>query len=90
MFRCYVNEHQTYWDKYSSYLTYDYNCSVHSSTGTTTFDLVLSRPPPEFTLQHTARMNNRAVAEQRAHLVQLLKCALVAVSKRLQQTQARH
>ena len=50
MLRNYVNEHQDDWDVYVGSLTYAYNSHVHRTTRTTPFELVLSRPPPEFSL----------------------------------------
>ena len=55
MLRKYVNEHQDDWDQYATALTYACNNHVHRSTGTTPLSLVLSRPPPEFSLHHTVR-----------------------------------
>ena len=49
MLRCYVDENPQDWDTYAPALTYAYNMHVHRSTGTRPFDLVLSRPPPDFT-----------------------------------------
>ena len=43
--RKYIGEHQKDWDLYNGALTYAYNTQVHSSTGFTPFELVLSRPP---------------------------------------------
>ena len=44
--RHYVTEHQRDWDEFVQPLTYAYNMQVHRSTGTTPFDLVLTRHPP--------------------------------------------
>ena len=52
LLRNYVNEHQDDWDEYVTALTYAYNTSVHRSTGTTPFDLVLSHPPARFTFHY--------------------------------------
>ena len=43
--RHYVAEHQKDWDEFVQPLTYANNMQVHRSTGTTPFDLVLSRHP---------------------------------------------
>ena len=50
MLRNYVGEHQDDWDVYVRPLTYAYNSHVHRTTRTMPFELVLSRPPPEFSL----------------------------------------
>lgn len=44
--RHFVAEHQRNWDEFVQPLTYAYNMQVHASTGTTPFDLILSRHPP--------------------------------------------
>ncbi|CDF32213.1 unnamed protein product [Chondrus crispus] len=49
--RHYVSEHQRDWDDYVQPLTYAYNMQVHKSTGTTPFDLVLTRHPPGISVQ---------------------------------------
>ena len=51
MLRNYDGEHQNDWDVYVGLLTYAYNSHVHRTTRTTPFKLVLSRPPPEFSLR---------------------------------------
>ena len=65
MLRNYVNEHQNDWDEFASVLTYAYNNDVHRSTGTIPFDLVLSRPPPAFSLYHNERGVRKPSEEQR-------------------------
>ena len=51
MLRNYVKQHQDDWDVYVGPLTYAYNSHVHRTTRTTHFELVVSRPPPEFSLR---------------------------------------
>ena len=41
-------------------LTCAYNAHVHRSTNTTTFDLVLSRPPPPYAVYHSIRSTGRS------------------------------
>jgi hypothetical protein len=48
--RAFVGDDQTTWDRYSHAVTYAYNTQVHSSTGFSPFDLVLSRSPPSMGL----------------------------------------
>ena len=45
--RNYVSDSQRDWDEWLGPVTYAYNTQVHRSTGTTPFDLVLSRPPSQ-------------------------------------------
>ena len=49
--RHFVAEHQSNWDEFVQPLTYAYNMQVHATTGTTPFDLVLSRHPPSITVK---------------------------------------
>ncbi|CDF34348.1 unnamed protein product [Chondrus crispus] len=51
MLRKYVGEHQDDWYVYVGPLMYAYNSHVHRTTRTTPFELVLSRPAPEFSLR---------------------------------------
>lgn len=51
MLRSYVNENQDDCDRYLGALMYAYTCSMHSSTGTIHFELLISRPPPHLS-QH--------------------------------------
>jgi transposase InsO family protein len=49
--REYVGEHQNDWDLFNGAMTYAYNTQVHTSTGCTPFEIILSRPPPSLILQ---------------------------------------
>ena len=43
--RHYTADHPKTWDQFTDVVTYAYNTQVHSSTGISPFELVLSRPP---------------------------------------------
>ena len=90
MLRNYVNEHQEDWDRYATALTYAYNIHVHRSTGTTPFSLVLSRPPPEFSLHHNVRSRTSPTHEQRNDYVRRLDDTIEHAYTRLLATQARY
>ena len=90
MLQNYVNEHQNDWDVYVGALTYAYNCHVHRSTRTTPFDLVLTRPPPEFSLHHSARRRSTPDANARDDFRQRLDLSIQKAYKSLQRTQARY
>lgn len=89
MLRSYVNEHQSDWDRYASTLTYAYNNHVHRSTGTKPFDLVLSRPPPDFTRHHPTP-RPRASNDVRRDFVQRLDAAFSKADATLRAVQARY
>ena len=90
MLRNYVNDNQDDWDVYASALTYAYNTSVHRSTRTTPFDLILSRPPPPFSLEDSADDRPLPPQEVRLKFVRRLDTALRNATNALQATQERY
>ena len=89
MLRNYVNEHQDDWDEYVTALTYAYNTSVHRSTGTTPFDLVLSHPPARFTLHYDIgepRYDPNS-KKSREDYIRRLEIAILKARDRLKKTQ---
>ena len=78
MLRNYVNEHQDDWDRYATVLTYAYNNHVHRTTGTTPFDLVLSRPPSAFSLYHSPTSRKAQTTEQREDYLDRLEGTIQA------------
>jgi transposase InsO family protein len=52
-FRGYVERRQGYWDEYTAAITFGYNCRVHSSLHLAPFELILSRPPPNLSVEST-------------------------------------
>ena len=64
MLRCYVEDHPSDWCLYARSLCYAYNTSVHSAINTTPFHLLLSRPPPEFTLVPRTRSTPAKVTRE--------------------------
>ena len=64
--------------------------SVHSTTGTTPFDLVLSRPPPEFIRDHRPQSRARPWRAQKTDYDRRLHVALQKASASLARTQARY
>ena len=90
MLRNYVSEHQSDWEEYASALTYAYHNHVHRSTSTTPFDLMLSRPPPAFSLYHNSRGVRKATDEQREHDIEKLDAMIEKAYDRLLKTQRRY
>ena len=90
MLRNYVNDHQDDWDKYSEALTYAYNNHVHRSTLTTPFDLVLTRPPPPFSLHHSLNTRQRPTAKTKTDFINRIDDAMTTAYARLAKTQARY
>ena len=72
-------------------LTYAYNSHVHRSTRTTPFKLVLSRPPPDFSLRRTE--GDGPLPDRRTHRAEFLKKLDETIQKAygsLRRTQARY
>ena len=87
----YVNEHQDDWDQHVTPLTYAYNTSVHRTTGTTPFALVLSNPPASFTLHHDlGETQPKLVGKARDEYVRRLERAILSARSRLRKTQLRY
>lgn len=87
MLRCYVDENPTTWDVYAAALTYAYNTSVHKTTGTTPFDLVLSRPPPSFA---TNLNQSRVHSQDTQSFAERLRISIDKARSSLAKTQARY
>lgn len=64
--------------------------TVHCRTGNKLLEMVLSIPSPDFTLHHTARAEDRAVRNQSANLVPILKADFVTTRKHITKTQYRY
>ena len=91
MLRNYVGEHQDDWDLYVGPLTYAYNSHVHRTTRTTPFELVLSRPPPEFSLRRAdGEIPPTDRGNQRAEFLKTLDSTIQKAYESLHRTQARY
>ena len=90
MLRCYVEENPGLWCLCASALCYAYNISVQSTTGTTPFDLVHSRPPPDFTRDQRLQSRVRPLRAQKSDYFQRLHVALQKASQSLERAQARY
>ena len=93
MLRHYVSEHQDDWDYFTPTLTFAYNMTVHRSTGTTPFELVLSRPPPPFAIQRmpvTEKATRRKKLDLRDEFIDRLTNAVESANERLSAAQERY
>ena len=97
--RNYVSDSQRDWDEWLEPLTYAYNTQVHRSTGTTPFDLVLSRHPPPLLVEQgmldhkpNERARDRRARMSQAKLEFLLRLREVLTKARdnLTKTQQRY
>jgi Chromo (CHRromatin Organisation MOdifier) domain len=62
--RKYINEHQNDWDIFNGALIYACNTQVHTSTGCTPFELILSRPPSTLILQTESKQLETSTLDQ--------------------------
>ena len=90
MLRNYVNEHQNDWYGYVTALTYSYSCHVHRSTNTTPFNIVLSRPPPKFSLHHSVKLRAPPTAEKKNNFAKRLEDVIERAYSRFMTTQQRY
>ena len=91
MLRNYVNEHQDDWDVYVRPLTYAYNSYVHRTTRTTPFELVINKPPAEFSCRRSSGDVPPAKrGTQRAEFLKTLDATIQKSYRSLQRTQARY
>ena len=90
MLRNYVNDHRDDWDRYISGVTYAYNNTVHRTTKTTPFELVLSRPPPTFTLSHDGDSPRRTSAATKRDFLRRLEESITKANDSLRKTQERY
>ena len=91
MLRNYVSDHQGDWDVYVGPLTYAYNSHIHRTTRTKPFELIVSRPPPEFSLRRAdgdAPPSDRGNA--RAEFLKMLQDTIQKAYESLRRTQARY
>ena len=88
MLRCYVEDHPAEWPKYVRALCYAYNSAVHQTTGKSPFELVLTRPPPEFMVTH--RTDRRQAAPARDDYLARLEIALGKARESMAKVQARY
>ena len=88
MLRYYVEDKPSLWCLYAPELCYTYNMSVNSTTGTTPFDLVLSRPSHEFTRDHRPQSKARPARAQKNDYVRRMHIPLQKASRPLERTKA--
>jgi hypothetical protein len=68
-----VSEIQNDWDEFTSALTFGYNCRIHSSLGYGPFELILSRPPPTFSVETPENGTADTAETARMRFLDLLK-----------------
>lgn len=90
IFPCYVNYHQQDCDAYPSMFTSMYNCQVHRSLNTISFDLVPNQRVAEFTKKSTVSTGKTlTAAKQRAAFVATLQHSLCCARASFRHTKER-
>ena len=96
--RHYVEEHQANWDIFVQPLTYAYNMQVHRSTGTTPYDLVLTRHPQPITVRDEesrtaipqSEPDDPTPAQMKRIILRRLRVALQSARIRMTEAQKRY
>ena len=78
------------WDNLVAGLTFNYNCSVHASTGYSPFELVIARPPRVPILEPAVTRKEGTRAEIRASFLKHLQANAEATRETLRKAQARY
>lgn len=87
--RKYIGDHPTDWDLYTGALTFAYNTHVHTATGFSPFELVLSRPPASLAMEKESERGSRTPKETRAAWLKRLGETIETVRSRLETAQRR-
>jgi transposase InsO family protein len=88
--RGYVAKRQDDWDDYTSAVTFEHNCRVHSSLGMPPFELALTRPPPTLSLEASPRSAEVAPTTLKRGFLERLKTLRSSASGKLHKAQARY
>ena len=84
--RCFCTEHGRDWDAFLQAVAYGYNCTVHTATKCTPFELMLTQPPPPLALARAEAVDHSDLTVQNvkerllARLSSLLNTAADAMS----------
>lgn len=78
------------WDVYINALAYAYSSAVHRSTGYTSFELILSKPPGEFSIQGKSQRVQDSMQDQREEFVRRMEAKLPSAAAKLAAAQARY
>jgi transposase InsO family protein len=88
--RGYVERRQGDWDEYTAAITFGYNCLVHSSLHLAPFELILSRPPPNLSVESSPTgIEDTPTSSKLRFLGKILELVLLA-QQRLAESQARY
>ena len=88
--RHYAADHPKDWDLYTDALTFAYNTQVHSTTGVSPFELVLSRPPAALSMEAKPELQGLSASELRLRWKQRLEALINTASAGLRRTQRRY
>lgn len=87
--RKYCSDHPRDWDLFTDAITFGYNSHVHTSTGLTPFDLVISRPPNMAAIEKLPGTGNLTHKEARVAWLRRLGPAIHLARAEMDKAQAR-
>ena len=88
--RGYVERRQGDWDEYTAAITFGYNCRVHSSLHLAPFELILSRPPPNLSVENAPTGIEDAPTSAKLRFLAKIRELIPLAQQRLAESQARY
>jgi hypothetical protein len=88
--RGYVERRQNDWDKYTSAITFGYNCRVHSSLNLAPFELILFGPPPTLSVGPSEAEVQDTPASAKLRFIPRVKELVPLAQTRLAEAQAQY
>lgn len=87
--RCFVHSQPTAWFRYLALAEWNYNTSLHSSSGLTPFEIIYGKPPPTV-LDYVAGTTNNEAAQSLLESRHALHSKLQQRLKKAQETMKRY
>ena len=90
--QCFCSEQGRDWDQFIRAVAYGYNCTIHTSTGASPFDLMLTYPPPHLALQKSQAVDHKDLTTGmvKDRYLRRLQSLMKSASKKLEAAQARY
>jgi transposase InsO family protein len=88
--RGYVERRQGDWDKYKVAITFGYNCRVHSSLYLAPFERILSRQPPNLSVESVPTVIEDTPTSSKLRFLGKIRELVPLAQQRLWESQARY
>jgi hypothetical protein len=88
--RGYVERRQGDWDEYTAAINFGYNCRVHSSLLLAPFELILSRPPPNLSVESAPTGIEDTPTSSKLRLLGRIRELVPLAQQRLAESQVRY